>query len=120
MTQNISGNNIEDADNLLDDIGDHMSSPVFNIDHDSTVQEAAQYMQASNVGSLLVKEFDNYVGIVTETDPQGGGRWIKPGNHAYIKNHGLPGEEYGSVSAYRRGKYLHAQEQNSSPGCHRE
>ena len=68
MTQDISGNNIEDADNLLDDIGDHMSSPVFNIDHDSTVQEAAQYMRVSNVGSLLIKEFDDFVGIVTETD----------------------------------------------------
>jgi len=68
MTQDISGNNIEDADSLLDDIGDYMSSPVFSIDHDSTVQEAAQYMRLSNVGSLLVKEFDDFVGVVTETD----------------------------------------------------
>jgi len=68
MTQDISGNNIEDADSLLDDIGDYMSSPVFSIDHDSTVQEAAQYMRISNVGSLLIKEFDDFVGIVTETD----------------------------------------------------
>lgn len=68
MTQDISGNNIEDADSFLDDIGDYMSSPVFSIDHDSTVQEAAQYMRVSNVGSLLIKEFDEYVGIVTETD----------------------------------------------------
>ncbi len=68
MTQDISGNNIENADSLLDDIGDYMSSPVFSIDHDSTVQEAAQYMRVSNVGSLLIKEFDDFVGIVTETD----------------------------------------------------
>jgi len=68
MKQDISGDNIEDADNLLDDIGDYMSSPVFSIDHDSTVQEAAQYMRVSNVGSLLVKEFDDFVGVVTETD----------------------------------------------------
>jgi signal-transduction protein with cAMP-binding, CBS, and nucleotidyltransferase domain len=68
MTQDFSGTNIEDADSLLDDIGDYMSSPVFSIDHDSTVQEAAQYMRVSNVGSLLIKEFDDFVGIVTETD----------------------------------------------------
>jgi signal-transduction protein with cAMP-binding, CBS, and nucleotidyltransferase domain len=68
MTQDFSGNNTEDADSLMDDIGDYMSSPVFSIDHDSTVQEAAQYMRVSNVGSLLIKEFDEYVGIVTETD----------------------------------------------------
>ncbi len=68
MTQDFSGNNTEDADSLLDDIGDYMSSPVFSIDHDSTVQEAAQYMRVSNVGSLLIKEFDDFVGIVTETD----------------------------------------------------
>ena len=52
-----SVNNIEDADSTLNDIGDYMSSPVFSVDHDSTVQEAAQYMRASNVGSLLVKKF---------------------------------------------------------------
>lgn len=68
MTQDFSGNNTEDADSLMDDIGDYMSSPVFSIDHNSTVQEAAQYMRVSNVGSLLIKEFDDFVGIVTETD----------------------------------------------------
>lgn len=68
MTQDIHKDKIDDADSLLDDIGDFMSSPVFSIDHDSTVQEAAQYMRVSNVGSLLIKEFDDYVGIVTETD----------------------------------------------------
>lgn len=68
MTQDFSGTNTEDADSLLDDIGDYMSSPVFSVDHDSTVQEAAQYMRVSNVGSLLIKKFDDFVGIVTETD----------------------------------------------------
>lgn len=68
MTQNNSSNNFDDSDSLLDDIGDYMSSPVFSIAHDSTVQEAAQYMRVSNVGSLLIKEFDDFVGIVTETD----------------------------------------------------
>jgi len=68
MINNIYKNNSEASDIFLDEIGDYMNSPVFSIDHDSTVQEAAQYMHASNVGSLLVKEFDDYAGIVTETD----------------------------------------------------
>lgn len=68
MTNDTSKNNSEESDILLDEIGDYMSAPVFSVDHDSTVQEAAQYMQASNIGSVLVKEFDNYVGIMTETD----------------------------------------------------
>jgi CBS domain-containing protein len=68
MTQDISDHKFDDEDHSLDDIGDYMNSPVFSIDHDSTVQEAAQYMRVSNVGSLLIKEFDDFVGIVTETD----------------------------------------------------
>lgn len=52
----------------MDEIGDYMISPVLSIDLESSVQEAAQFMEAHNIGSLLVKEFDEYVGIVTETD----------------------------------------------------
>ncbi len=52
----------------MDEIGDYMISPVLSIDIDSTVQEAAMFMTGSNIGSLLVKKFDEYVGIVTETD----------------------------------------------------
>lgn len=68
MKKNIAKINPEDSDILLDEIGDYMSSPVFSVDYDSTAQEAAQYMRASNIGSVLVKEFDNYSGIITETD----------------------------------------------------
>ena len=68
MTKNISKQEPGNPDILLDEIWEFMSSPVFSIDHESTVQEAAQYMQASNIGSLLVKEFDIYVWMVTETD----------------------------------------------------
>ena len=57
-----------ESDLLLEEIGDYMSSPVLTIDSQASVQEAAQYMHASNVGSLLVQEFDNYIGILTETD----------------------------------------------------
>lgn len=45
-----------------------MISPVLSIDLESSVQEAALLMTADNIGSLLVREFDEYVGIVTETD----------------------------------------------------
>ncbi len=52
----------------MDDIGDYMISPILSIDKESTVQEAAQFMVSHNIGSVLIKEFENYVGIVTETD----------------------------------------------------
>ena len=52
----------------MDEIGDYMISTVLSIDVESSVQEAAQYMVSQSIGSVLVKEFDEYVGIVTETD----------------------------------------------------
>jgi len=52
----------------MDDIGDYMISPILSIDKESTVQEAAQFMVSHNIGSVLIKEFEKYVGIVTETD----------------------------------------------------
>ncbi len=52
----------------LEEIGNYMSSPVKSIDSELTVQEAAQQMHAKNVGSVLVRIHDKYVGILTETD----------------------------------------------------
>ncbi len=52
----------------MDDVGDYMSAPPLSVESESSVQEAAQYMQAQNVGSLLVKSLDDYIGIITETD----------------------------------------------------
>ena len=52
----------------MDEIGNYMISPILSIDLESSVQEAAQFMVAHNIGSVLVKEFEEYVGIVTETD----------------------------------------------------
>ena len=52
----------------MDEISDYMISTVLSIDVESSVQEAAQYMVSQSIGSVLVKEFDEYVGIVTETD----------------------------------------------------
>ena len=52
----------------MDDIEDYMTSPVLSVDADSSVQETAQYMNGNQVGALFVKEFGEFVGIVTETD----------------------------------------------------
>ena len=52
----------------MDGIDDYMISTVLSIDIDSSVQEVAMFMTANNIGSLLVKKFDEYVGIVTETE----------------------------------------------------
>ena len=52
----------------MDEIGEYMSSPVLTIEVESTVQEAAQFMHANNIGAVLVNEFGSSVGIVTEKD----------------------------------------------------
>jgi len=49
-------------------ICDCMSAPVLSLDANSTVREASLYMFKCLVGSLLVKEDDSYIGIITETD----------------------------------------------------
>ena len=59
------------AEEYLEDIGNYMSSPVLSIDSELTIQEAAQQMHAKNVGALLVRVYDKYVGILTETDLAG-------------------------------------------------
>ena len=52
----------------MDEIGDYMISPVLSIDIEPSVQEAAMFMTANNIGSLLVKKFDEYVDIVIERE----------------------------------------------------
>ncbi len=54
--------------NPIEEIGDYMTSPVLSIEADTLAHEAAQTMESKNIGSLLVKEGEKYVGIVTETD----------------------------------------------------
>ncbi len=49
-------------------ICDCMSAPVLSVDANSTVREASLYMFKCIVGSLLVKEDGNFIGIITETD----------------------------------------------------
>lgn len=52
----------------MEDIGDYMSSPVLSVDSESSVQEAANYMHANSIGSVLISELGEYIGMVTETD----------------------------------------------------
>lgn len=52
----------------MDDIGDYMSSPILSVDAESSVQEAANYMTANGIGSVLISELGEMVGMVTETD----------------------------------------------------
>ena len=54
--------------NPNEEIGDYMASPVLSIAPDASTQEAAQLMESKHIGSLLVKDGETFVGIITETD----------------------------------------------------
>ena len=56
------------ASNPNEEISDYMVHPVLSIHPDASSQEAAQFMETNHVGSLLVKDGENFIGIVTETD----------------------------------------------------
>ncbi len=52
----------------MDEIFNYMTSPAFSIDVQATAEEGAKYICEKNVSSLLVKENEEYVGIVTQMD----------------------------------------------------
>jgi len=52
----------------MDEIGDYMTSPVMKIDAEATVSEAAEMMNSSNIGSLIISRLSEDVGIITERD----------------------------------------------------
>ena len=52
----------------ISEIGDYMTTPVLSVDSESSVQEAATYMHANGIGSVLITELGEFVGMVTETD----------------------------------------------------
>lgn len=52
----------------LEEIGNHMSSPVMSIDAEATAQEAALEMHAREIGALLVTKFSEYIGIISDSD----------------------------------------------------
>ncbi len=49
-------------------IKDLMTSPVISVDVQTTVETAAKLMCEKKISSLLVKQEEEYVGIVTKTD----------------------------------------------------
>ena len=53
---------------IREELSDYMSPTVISVESDTTVQDAAQFMHEKNIGSVLIKEKDEYIGIVTETD----------------------------------------------------
>jgi signal-transduction protein with cAMP-binding, CBS, and nucleotidyltransferase domain len=59
---------VKDQTSKSQEIADWMSYPVINVDAAFTVKETAQLMHDKNIGSVLVEENSEYVGIVTETD----------------------------------------------------
>ena len=52
----------------MEEIGDYMSSPILRIDSETLVQDAAIMMEVNHVGSLIVEEYGEDIGIVTEKD----------------------------------------------------
>lgn len=59
---------MKDQEKSLEDIGSYMASPILSVDANTSIQDAANFMQENNVGSLFIKSGDDYPGIVTETD----------------------------------------------------
>lgn len=49
-------------------VKDFMNSPVTSVDSNVTIQDAAQVMQTKMVSAILIKENNEFVGIVTERD----------------------------------------------------
>ena len=50
------------------ELGEFMSSPVLRIDSDGSAQDAAILMEKSHVGSLIVEQYGDDVGIITERE----------------------------------------------------
>jgi len=49
-------------------IGEYMTSPVQSVTGDSTIFEVSLLMAEKNIGSVLVKDGAEFVGIITERD----------------------------------------------------
>jgi CBS domain-containing protein len=52
----------------MESIESQMTTPVISIYSEATAQEAAQLMKEKRIGSLLIKGYEGYVGIVSERD----------------------------------------------------
>ncbi len=52
----------------MEELGEYMSSPVMRIDAEASVQDAAILMEANHIGSIIVEQYGEDVGILTEKD----------------------------------------------------
>jgi CBS domain-containing protein len=52
----------------METIESQMTTPVISIYSEATAQEAAKLMKEKRIGSLLIKGYEGYVGIVSERD----------------------------------------------------
>ena len=52
----------------METINDRMTHPALSIEQDKTVKNAAEIIYSNKIGSLLVTENGNYIGIITKTD----------------------------------------------------
>ena len=57
-----------DEGRYQEEIGSYMSTPVISIDGAVSIEKAVEMMDEKNVGSILVQENGEHVGIVTERD----------------------------------------------------
>lgn len=52
----------------METIGDRMTSPVLSIEQDESVKNAAKKIYDHEIGSLLITDNNNFLGIITKTD----------------------------------------------------
>ena len=52
----------------MESIESQMTTPLTSIYSEATAKEAAQLMKEKRIGSLLIKGYEGYVGIVSERD----------------------------------------------------
>ena len=52
----------------MESIESQMTTPVISIYSEANAKEAAQLMKEKRIGSLLIKGYEGYVGIVSEKD----------------------------------------------------
>lgn len=52
----------------MDEVREFMHAPVISVDPQTTAQDAAKIMGEKGIGSLLIRQNDDYLGILTLTD----------------------------------------------------
>jgi CBS domain-containing protein len=52
----------------MNKVGDFMSTTIYSVSPDGYAYEAIEKMYKNNIGALLVKDAEDYVGIFTKTD----------------------------------------------------